>query len=540
MVPISFSKGHRYIAAVLWDNPDSGLALLAIVVLLALTSSFGCAKRTEILEPAIMPIVAAKPDSPALYPISVEGKWGFIDVKGKVVIQPKFLSVERFSEGLAKVTVPGLTEEDQLFEREASGFIDEQGEFVIGPGPPRGYQLPEFYGGYSYGDFHEGRARFWVGDAGGVGGYIDRSGKLVIPPKYRSAEDFSQGLACVSLPRRDGSAFGPHLAGFIDRNGELRIPAKREFNTRGFSEGLCVIRTQRRSGWFGNFEWFPEVIDLNGKTVIPSGRYDEISDFVGGLACVVKNRKVGCIDRAGKVVIPIEFDQLWEFEHEDLSVGEKNGKSYVVDRSGRLVKEIRLGEGFSICRLRSGLAFVEHEEKFGYINCEGELTIPIQFSRAEDFHGELARVELGSITGYINRQGDFVWQTEQWDEPVHNKVEKPLSDFLPLRTVEAMPLEYNWQGVQNAIVFASDDSFGSLEGWFNSSFENRFKLRKTSNEPGKISISFYGEEETGSFHAVDCQSDEEVGFLGFYASKNMRQLKEKHSPKVVGILILDR
>src|SRR5204863_383932 len=118
--------------------------------------------------------------------------------------------------------------------------------------------------------------------------------------------------------------------------------------------------------------------------------------------------------------------------------------------------------------------------------------------------------------------------------------EKPLSDFLPPKTLEAMPLEYNWQRVENSIVFASDDTFNSLEAWFHKSFEGRFKLLKTSNEPGKISVSFYGEEKTGSFHAVDCQSDEVEGFLGFYASKNMKQLEEKHRAKVLGILILDR
>jgi WG repeat protein len=70
-----------------------------------------------------------------LYPISGEGKWGFINASGEVVIQPQFLNFGEFSEGLAKVTVPGLTEEDQVFERTASGSINERVDFVIGPSP---------------------------------------------------------------------------------------------------------------------------------------------------------------------------------------------------------------------------------------------------------------------------------------------------------------------------------------------------------------------------------------------------------------------
>lgn len=125
-----------------------------------------------------------------LYPISLEGEWGFIDSQGTVVIAPQFLQVSQFSEGLACVRVAGLTDEDQLFERHASGFINERGEFVIGPGSPPGFKFPESRNDYSYGDFHDGLAKFWIGDATGFGGYINRSGAVQIVPQFPSAGDF--------------------------------------------------------------------------------------------------------------------------------------------------------------------------------------------------------------------------------------------------------------------------------------------------------------------------------------------------------------
>lgn len=478
---------------------------------------------------------ASAAGQPTLYPISVEGRWGFIDPAGSVVIQPQFLSVGDFSEELARVTVPGLTEEDRLFERNASGFIDERGTFVIGPGAPPGYQLPEDRNHYSYGEFHDGLARFWVGDSTGFGGYIVRTGKLAIPPRYADVNDFSQGLACVSLPRRDGSAFGPKLAGFIDCMGEFAIPPDREFVALGFSEGRCVISLQDDEN-----DWHASVIDLQGKTVIPPYIYTGISDFVGGVSRVVKDGKVGCINIEGEIVVPLEFDQLWEFEHNNLTTGEKDGRKFIVDRTGRCVRQLTLGDDLALGRLRYGLATVESQEKVGYVNSEGELAIPMRFDRGGEFRGELARVELAGFKGYINQQGDFVWKTDRWDEPIHNSVRKPLSDFLPPNTVASLPLEYNWQSVANAIVFATNEPVDSLQPWFTKEFGRRFELHEENNEQGQFDISVFGDAFSGSFHAVDVNSPNADGFVEFYSSENMDQLMEQYKPAALGIIIQNR
>ena len=48
-------------------------------------------------------------------------------------------------------------------------------------------------------------------------------------------------------------------------------------------------------------------IDKTGKTVIPL-EYDEASSFYNGFAKVKKNGKWGLIDKSGKMVIPLEYD----------------------------------------------------------------------------------------------------------------------------------------------------------------------------------------------------------------------------------------
>ena len=57
-----------------------------------------------------------------LYPVYMNGKYGYIDSNGKIIIKPQFDDAQDFFEGLAVVYKNGL-----------AGFIDQSGEFVIEP-----------------------------------------------------------------------------------------------------------------------------------------------------------------------------------------------------------------------------------------------------------------------------------------------------------------------------------------------------------------------------------------------------------------------
>lgn len=474
----------------------------------------------------------SKSDTTSLYPISVEGVWGFINAAGKIVIKPQFHKVSNFSEGLAHVTIPG---EDELFpDGFDEGFIDETGKFVIGPGGPPEVELPEL-SSYSYGDFHDGMARFWVGDATGVGGYINKSGKLAIPTKYVQLGEFSEGFACVSMPRSDGSIIGPKRSGFLDKTGNFVIPPKLGFSAQRVTQGLCVLNWQGKDD-----KWNASVINLQEKVIVPEGLYSSIGDFAGGLSRVVKDGKVGYIDQQGKVVIPLEFENLEDFEGEDLTTGEKAGKKFIVDRNGTCVREIAVEGEVRLGPIKSGMAKAYLEKKFGYVNTAGKMAIPFQYDSGGDFAGELARVSVGNITGYINKQGTFVWKTDCWEKPAGYAVKSPLKDFLPPGTLEALPLDYNWGGVKNSIVFATNEAIKDLRSWFRRAFGKQVEIISDIVENGRLDLDFSSDKLLASFHAIDLKSDGADGFIDFYTSKNMRRLREKHKPAIVGILILTR
>lgn len=85
-------------------------------------------------------------------------------------------------------------------------------------------------------------------------GFVDQTGKLVIPLIYEEIWSFSDGLAAVSTVNENGFL----KWGFVDKTGNMVIPAIYE-TVNDFSEGVAPV---------SNGEYW-EYIDKTGKTAIP-------------------------------------------------------------------------------------------------------------------------------------------------------------------------------------------------------------------------------------------------------------------------------
>ena len=109
-------------------------------------------------------------------------------------------------------------------------------------------------------------------------GFIDKSGRLVIPCKYDNSASFSKGLACVKLN---------HKWGFIDKSGTEVIPCKYDCLIF-FSEGRACVKLNGKYGF----------IDKSGTEVIPC-KYDDAYPFSEGLAMVCLNGKWGTVNKSG-------------------------------------------------------------------------------------------------------------------------------------------------------------------------------------------------------------------------------------------------
>ena len=73
-----------------------------------------------------------------------------------------------------------------------------------------------------------------------------------------------------------------------------------------------------------------------------------------------------------------------------------------------------------------GLARVEMNNKWGYINKDGKVVIGLQFNDAGDFREGLARVKTGYGWGYINKEGEVVIGLQFNDVGIFTKVSQRL------------------------------------------------------------------------------------------------------------------
>jgi hypothetical protein len=329
-----------------------------------------------------------------LYPVSVDGKWGFIDNTGSIKIEPRFDYAGDFSEGLAAVEI--VTNDGAK-----SGYIDSSGAMVIEP-------RFDYAGDFSEGLAAVGNKTGLDGELGGEFGYINTSGVLVIPIERNTASAFSEGLAMFTVM---GEGYPSY---FIDKTGAA-VMGPFDF-ALDFSEGLAYVEWGDRCGY----------IDKTGSRVmeLPQGfgRCQHSSCcFSEGLALVEFSEKEVerhvFVDRSGAMVIAPRFDYAQDFS-EGLAAAaiQESGelKWGYIDKTGAWVIKPRFdwAAGFS-----EGLAAVSVDGRWGYLNATGTMVIPPrQCTGAEPFSGGVAALTgLGSdavskTPSYIDKTGKVIWE----------------------------------------------------------------------------------------------------------------------------------
>jgi hypothetical protein len=318
--------------------------------------------------------------------VTVNGKAGFIDSKGQIVIKPKFKEAGQFSENLAP------------FENNYGkwGYIDTKGMMVI---------KPQFDWAIS---FREGFALVQCDD---LWGFINKSGKFVIKPEFKAAKSFAEDLAAVAHTDEDGN----YLWNFIDKQGNLAFANSFDDVHRGFNGGLAIV--SRDLGYSKEFRGVISesyVIDKKGRDLwaLKSWYVSWFSDDVL-IVAVGKNTEgrdlFSAVDHDGKRIFEKSFTLLHEFR-EGLSVARVglNDKCGVIDKNGIFVIQpvFEFATSFS-----EGLAGAEESYKsWGFIDKSGRWAIRPQYEWVDAFSDGFALVAMGEKTGYIDRSGNYVWK----------------------------------------------------------------------------------------------------------------------------------
>lgn len=222
-----------------------------------------------------------------------DGKWGYCNASGVLVIPTQFTKASPFSEGRAAVEIEGRW-----------GYIDTAGKIVI----PAIYEKAEA--------FSEGYAAVQKNDHYG---YINTQGEEVIKFQYYSAGSFKNGCARV-FEKNDRNKKRKDIACWaINKKGE-RVTSDNYDIESDFSDGLAVFS-------LSNLEPYAAVrygiITTEGKILTPP-IYDEIWGFTDGLAKVMVYKSTedlreaypayGYINKQGKEVVKPKFATAEQFQ----------------------------------------------------------------------------------------------------------------------------------------------------------------------------------------------------------------------------------
>jgi hypothetical protein len=310
-------------------------------------------------------------------PVRDGGKWGFIDKQGKMAIKADFAAAAPFSGGLARVAQDGK-----------EGFINRQGRSVI---PCIYEEVTDFYGDIA-GVCLEGK---W--------GFVSRGGKMVVSPRFDSlklVEDKitpgKKGLASrnvIFVVQGDGKL------GLVNRKGE--IAAAPRFDEIFLAGGMASCLLPSKKWVFVDIETQRRVPgEFFSPEPIPGRHQGDAPEFAEGLARVgLAPPGWGFIDRKGIMLIQAKFGAAGGFA-EGLAPVSPNAPPISL-----LSPETMSGlAGQDLQPLPMPIS----EQKWGFVDQQGNVVIPPQFETTAGFAEGLAPVQQEGKWGAINNKGEFV------------------------------------------------------------------------------------------------------------------------------------
>lgn len=157
--------------------------------------------------------------------------WGYIDHSGKMVITlPEDCSfAEPFSEGLAAIALGGDEKTAEFLRTRAGakwGFINKTGKLVI-PAIYFADSLSRFRSPHPI--FRDGLAAVAVGsDTDYKFGYIDKTAKWIIQPQFKSADSFDKGRArvCIGITGFDPDEWNNQTGRYLHRSTQFDLFVK--------------------------------------------------------------------------------------------------------------------------------------------------------------------------------------------------------------------------------------------------------------------------------------------------------------------------
>lgn len=311
----------------------------------------------------------AHPFENGFAPVKMNGKWGYINTKGEIVVKPAFDEVKPFSAGVAQVVVANK-----------SGYIDEKGKILV---EPHFTSISQVNDGSS--------VDLIIDNTRGIrlyGGF-NRKTKQLILPQLRADTVLGFGLENAAAYSLGGKW------GVFDKSFKVLLPASYD-RIDFFWEGLAVLTDKGLSGF----------VNTKGEIVLPP-KYQALGRFRDGLAPFKEFGKVGFLNKSFQTIIPAIYDDILRFDEKNLrAIGVKqNGKWGLIDYTGKVVLPLE----YEACALGQwGLIRVKRDGKWGLIDTEGTEIIGFEYQGGLTSLGDYLSARKNGKWGILSRDGQVV------------------------------------------------------------------------------------------------------------------------------------
>ncbi|HTL82087.1 MAG TPA: WG repeat-containing protein, partial [Bacteroidia bacterium] len=297
-------------------------------------------------------------------PVKLDGKYGYINEYGDMIIKPKFEDAWSFIRGAAIVKDSGKY-----------GMIDKEGNYILTPqfdsvipyssstiivksnglfgfnetGTGKQIIAPTYQAVFYYTD------HLCVVQKGSALGLVNDLGKIVCPVEMQDFKDMmGPGAKCMKQDTSDQVAMllslmqrgGGGKYGLINRKGEVMLPAQYDEIFDDITAGYyypylkspdCPVDTSINledtqppigPGTYG-------IVDTTGK-VITEPIFEDIPEYSDGFFRIKQHDKYGFADRSGKVVIAATYDFATSFS-EGKAIVLSGSKASIINRSGAIM-----------------------------------------------------------------------------------------------------------------------------------------------------------------------------------------------------------
>jgi len=264
-------------------------------------------------------------------------------------------------------------------------------------------------------------------------GYVDESGKVVIAPRFGDTSDFSEGLAAFSDEKKTALVGAPvkgkagakkaklkNLYGFIDRTGRVAITPR--FSSVGaFEKGVALVSKGEdtllidKAGKVlfstsdlprpvasvlggddrDDYRLESNEMMVTGEPLNLYGYESSNNNFWGDLAAIsLGYGQRGLIDRTGRVVVQPQYDAIFPACSDGLA-----GHTSVNE--------------WTQCRNHAHAAFlVSKGHKWGVLDPNGKELFAPKFQRILSYQNHHAAVMVGEKYGFADAKGDIVIKPE--------------------------------------------------------------------------------------------------------------------------------